>query len=116
MIDKTFPLLLGYFTFILIINWSGLLPGVGTVGHWEPYQLIPLADVASLRAQGMHIMEVGGNYYLAHLIYYFRPGNTSLNNTLALSAVSFIAWLYYIIRYAGPRRIIFDIFGNKETK
>jgi F-type H+-transporting ATPase subunit a len=28
---KTFPLLVGLFTYILIQNWSGLFPGVGTL-------------------------------------------------------------------------------------
>ena len=32
MVKPTFPLLLGFFTFILIHNWSGLLPGVGSFG------------------------------------------------------------------------------------
>ena len=36
---KTFPLLVGLFTYILIQNWSGLFPGVGTLmvqdkGEW----------------------------------------------------------------------------------
>ncbi|MEI7652439.1 MAG: F0F1 ATP synthase subunit A, partial [Verrucomicrobiota bacterium] len=39
MIGKVFPTLCGFFIFILLMNWSGLLPGVGTIkynahGHW----------------------------------------------------------------------------------
>ena len=113
MIKKVFPLLLGFFTFILIINWSGLLPGVGTFGHWEAQTLIPTIDVAKYEALGKHVIQVGKDFYLAHLVYYFRPGNTSLNNTFALAAVSSITWLYFIFRYAGPKAIVKDIFGNK---
>lgn len=86
----TFPLLIGLFTFILIQNWSGLFPGVGTVmirhhgtGEWNEF---------------------------------VRPGNADLNMTFALAVVAFVAWLYFIIRYAGFRAIFQDLFGNKAER
>ena len=88
MVRPTFPLLVGFFTFILIQNWSGLLPGVGAFGIRE-----------------------GG-----HLTYFYRPANTDLNMTLALAIVSFVAWFYFILRYAGPKAIMYDLFGNKAEK
>jgi F-type H+-transporting ATPase subunit a len=85
-----FPLLVGLFTFILIQNWSGLFPGVGTIymvdhksGEW---------------------MEL------------IRPGNADLNGTLALSIVAIAGWFYFIMRYAGPALVLKDIFGNKADK
>lgn len=89
MVKHTFPLLVGFFIFILIHNWSGLIPGVGTFGHYDDH---------------------------GHLLYYFRPGSADLNLTLALSIVSFTAWLYFIVRYAGFKTIAYDIFGNKADK
>lgn len=83
-----FPLLVCLFTYILIQNWSGLLPGVGTV----------------------MIKENGG---WAELI---RPGNADMNGTIALAIVSMACWLYFIMRYAGPKVVLFDIFGNKADK
>jgi F-type H+-transporting ATPase subunit a len=86
----TFPLLIALFTFILIQNWSGLFPGVGTIymvdhksGEW---------------------MEL------------IRPGNADMNATLALSIVAFCGWFYFIMRYAGPVFVLKDIFGNKADK
>jgi F-type H+-transporting ATPase subunit a len=86
----TFPLLIGLFTFILIQNWSGLFPGVGTIymvdhktGEW---------------------MEL------------IRPGNADLNGTIALSVVAIAGWFYFIMRYAGPALVLKDIFGNKADK
>ncbi|MFO7724842.1 MAG: F0F1 ATP synthase subunit A, partial [Oceanipulchritudo sp.] len=35
LIRKVFPLLIGLFTFILIQNWSGMLPGVGAFGLYD---------------------------------------------------------------------------------
>jgi len=85
-----FPLLVGLFTFILIQNWSGLFPGVGTIymvdhktGNW---------------------MEL------------IRPGNADLNATLALALVAIACWFYFIMRYAGPAFVLKDLFGNKADK
>lgn len=89
MVGPTFPLLMGLFTFILIQNWSGLIPGVGTFGRYD---------------------ETG------HLLYFFRPGNADLNLTLGLAIVSFVAWIYFILRYAGIKVIAYDLFGNKADK
>jgi F-type H+-transporting ATPase subunit a len=85
-----FPLLIALFTFILIQNWSGLFPGVGTI---------------YLRDQ-----ETGGWMEL------IRPGNADMNGTIALAAVAFLGWLYFVLRYAGPAFIFKDIFGNKADK
>jgi F-type H+-transporting ATPase subunit a len=85
-----FPLLICLFTFILIQNWSGLFPGVGTIymvdhksGDW---------------------MEL------------IRPGNADMNATIALASVAFCGWFYFIMRYAGPVFVLKDIFGNKADK
>ncbi|HEY4245582.1 MAG TPA: F0F1 ATP synthase subunit A [Lacunisphaera sp.] len=86
----TFPLLIAFFTFILIQNWSGLVPGVGTIYMVDH--------------------ETGGWMEL------IRPGNADMNGTLALSAVAITAWLYFIFRYAGPKAVIYDLFGNKADK
>jgi len=88
MIGKVFPTLCGFFVFILLMNWSGLLPGVGTIkynsdGHW---------------------------------LDAIRPATSDLNTTLALSIISFVAWTYFVLRYAGFKVLIFDLFGNKADK
>lgn len=85
-----FPLLIGLFTFILIQNWSGLFPGVGTVYTVDH--------------------ETGGWVEL------IRPGNADMNGTIALALVAFAAWLYFVMRYAGPAFVLKDLFGNKADK
>jgi F-type H+-transporting ATPase subunit a len=86
----TFPVLVALFTFVLLQNWSGLFPGVGTI---------------LIQDHTTHAWE--------ELI---RPGNADLNMTFALSIVAFLAWLYFIIRYAGFGAIYKDLFGNKADK
>jgi len=88
MIGKTFPLLCGFFVFILLMNWSGLLPGVGTIKFHT---------------------DAGWKDAI-------RPANSDLNTTLALSVLSFVAWTYFVLRYAGFKVLIFDLFGNKADK
>lgn len=88
LLRPTFPLLIAFFVYILIQNWSGLLPGVGTFGH-----------------------EIDG-----HFFYYMRPANADLNGTLALAIIAMIAWFYFVLKYAGVRTLIYDLFGNKASK
>ena len=89
----SFWLLSGLFIFILLHNWSGLLPGVGTIGHG--------------------IME-GNHFNVTKPL--IRPGNADLNMTLALALVANLAWVYFIFKYAGTKAIIKDWFGNKADK
>lgn len=84
-----FPLLISLFIFILIQNWSGLFPGVGTIfktntaGEW---------------------------------VELIRPGNADMNGTIALAICAMLVWFYLIVRFAGPKAIFLDLFGNKADK
>ncbi|MEI7566369.1 MAG: F0F1 ATP synthase subunit A [Opitutaceae bacterium] len=89
----TFPLLVTFFIFILIQNWMGLLPGVGTIG-WGHY--------------------VDGDFHISSP--WIRPFTADFNSTIALALVSFGAYLIIIFKYAGPKLILWDLFGNKADK
>lgn len=85
----TFPLLIGLFLFILVHNWSGLIPGVGVFGH--------------LDAEG-------------HLKYWMRPANSDLNATFGMALVAMIAWFAISLKVAGPKFFLWELFGNKAEK
>lgn len=89
----TFPLLVTFFVFILIQNWMGLLPGVGTIGWEKGY------------SDGSHSFTP-----------WIRPFTSDFNGTIALALVSFGAYLIIIFKYAGPKLILWDLFGNKADK
>ncbi len=89
----SFPLLVTLFIFILINNWMGLLPGVGTIGWEKGY-----SDGSS------------------EFIPWIRPFSADFNGTLALALISFGAYLIIIFKYAGPKLILWDLFGNKADK
>jgi F-type H+-transporting ATPase subunit a len=91
VVHAAFPLLIGLFVYILIHNWRGLIPGVGTI-------------------------FVGGDSHEGHWTPLVRPANADMNGTIALALVATIAWLYLILRYAGPKVVLHDIFGNKADK
>lgn len=88
-----FPLLVTLFIFIVLHNWSGLLPFVGTVGWGH---------------------EVDGHFHITTPL--IRPHTSELNGTIALALVSFGAWFIIVMRYAGPGLLIKDLFGNKADK
>ncbi|MFH1047733.1 MAG: FoF1 ATP synthase subunit a [Patescibacteria group bacterium] len=64
---KFFPIVGALFLFILVSNWMGLLPGVGTIGLWG---------------------EAHGS---AHLVPLFRPATSDLNMTLAMGIVAVLS-------------------------
>lgn len=74
---KIFPFFITFFLFILISNWSGIIPGVGSIGFFEEHEghkaLIPL----------------------------LRGGTSDFNTTLALALVSVIATHIISVRTIG---------------
>lgn len=60
---KFFPIVFTFFIFILLNNWLGLLPGVGSIGQV--------------------VSENGGKVFIP----YFRGGTADLNTTLALATI-----------------------------
>lgn len=67
---KFFPFLATIFLFIIVSNWSGLIPGVGSIGLQSAHEFIPL----------------------------FRAPTADLNTTLALALIAVIAVQYAGVR------------------
>lgn len=88
-----FPILVTFFIFILFHNWMGLIPGVGTMG-WGS--------------------DVDGHFHLTRPL--IRPHNSDFNGTIALALISFGAWAIIVFKFAGPKTIMMDLFGNKADK
>ncbi len=88
-----FPLLVTFFVFILFHNWMGLFPGVGTVGWGQ---------------------VVDGHFQMSRP--WVRPHNADFNGTIALALISFGAWAIIVFKFAGPKLILKDLFGNKAEK
>ncbi|MBI4122813.1 MAG: F0F1 ATP synthase subunit A [Parcubacteria group bacterium] len=83
---KFFPLIATIFLFVLLNNWIGLVPGVGSFGIYE-----------------MHEGERA-------FVPFFRSANSDLNSTLALTLVTMIAIQLYGIRQLGFLRHLSKFF------
>jgi F-type H+-transporting ATPase subunit a len=85
MAKKAFGLLGTLFIFILISNWFGLLPGVGSIGWHEGDKFVPL----------------------------LRPGTADMNMTIAMASVSMVLWFYWTMQVTGPAAFAKELFGVK---
>jgi len=79
---KFFPIIFSFFIFILLSNWSGLIPGVGSVG--------------------LVIAENGKKIFVP----YFRGGTADLNTTLALAVIGVIISHIFSIFTVGAYRYL----------
>ena len=82
-----FPIVMTIFLFVVISNWAGLLPGVGTIGWMEhPHSAEFHGHVAKgifMTAEPAASGEEG-----VIIVPFFRPPSTDLNFTLALALVA----------------------------
>ncbi|MBV9392500.1 MAG: F0F1 ATP synthase subunit A, partial [Verrucomicrobia bacterium] len=81
MIARVFPLIATLFIFILIANWFGLIPGVGTIGWGEP-------------EPGLFAIKEAAPPLV-------RPPNADLNMTLAMALVFMCMWFYWTMSEVG---------------
>jgi len=80
---KIFPYFMSFFIFILITNYTGLLPGTGAVGIKHGDELIPLS----------------------------RVGTSDLNLTLALTLISLSVTHYYAVATVGIKMYLSRYFS-----
>lgn len=82
---KIFPWFATFFLFIMISNYSGLIPGVGSIGFFE--------ETVVHTEHGDEVEE--------HLVPLFRAPTSDLNGTLALALVSLVATHTLAIQAVG---------------
>ena len=88
--NMLFPLLFTFFLFIIIGNWVGLLPGVGSVGFYE-------------------VTEHGEIF-----VPLFRGPNADLNMTLALSLISVSVTQYLSVKTLGIKAYLARFINFKN--
>jgi F-type H+-transporting ATPase subunit a len=81
-------LVIGLFLMILVANWLGLLPGVGTVGI--------------VHHEGEH----------KTLVPFVRPASADLNFTLGLAIITFVTFVWWAIRLHGPVGYLKELVGE----
>lgn len=110
-----FPLVAGLFIFIILANYSGLLPGVGTIGYWEEETVAEEHEAAAAPQTTYTIAAVGSDDTVASadqadetegnkvLVPFFRAPNADLNMTLALALVTFTTIQFMGLKTFGVR-------------
>jgi F-type H+-transporting ATPase subunit a len=91
--DRTeyfYPIITGFFLYILLQNWLGLLPGVGSI-------LIKVKEHGEF-----------------HYIPLFRGGTADLNTTLFLGALSVAVSQFYSIKFLGLKGYIGRFYQLKN--
>jgi F-type H+-transporting ATPase subunit a len=89
---KSFPLLATLFIFILVSNWFGLLPGVGTIGWGEGHGSLVLSEVDRPL---------------------LRPPTADLNMNVGMALIVFVVWGWLTIREVGVWGFLKHNFGPK---
>lgn len=93
---RVFALLGTIFVFILVANFSGLFPGVGTIGWGHSATNNPL--------------QVDMAHGATPLV---RPPTADLNMNLAIAAFFMIMWLVWSLQETGFKGFIAHMFGVK---
>ncbi|MBI2121537.1 MAG: F0F1 ATP synthase subunit A [Candidatus Sungbacteria bacterium] len=96
--EKYFPIIATIFIFILVSNWLGILPGIGSVGFSEPV---------------LNIHEETG-HGAARFIPLFRSSASDLNFTLALAILAIVIVNIMGIRSSGLGRHLSRFFTLKS--
>ncbi|MFN0126676.1 MAG: F0F1 ATP synthase subunit A [Verrucomicrobiales bacterium] len=117
---RAFPLLGTLFIFILVSNYFGLLPGVGTIGwnyeHVEHGGEHAVAAEVAAAPHGEPAASDGGHgdaHAVGHLVPWFRPASADLNFTLALALVFMVLWGWLTVKEVGVWGFIVHTFGPK---
>jgi F-type H+-transporting ATPase subunit a len=117
-VKKAFPVLASLFLFIILANWLGLLPGVGTIGLYEEVKTEKSIHTASYKTGETPVVQesshdpgtpletsdinpvkkengVGAVQEKKKFIPLLRGATADLNTTIALAIVSFFAIQYF---------------------
>lgn len=111
--SRIFPYFMSFFLFILVANWSSLLPGIGTIGIREHGEIVPflrgttsdlnttlaLALISAAAAHSLSINTIGIKEYLGRY-FSFNPINL------------FIGVLEIISEVTKIISLSFRLFGN----
>lgn len=120
-VKALFPLIASLFLFILVANWIGLLPGVGTVGffHAAPHEEIANVQTTENTVSNIHetpvVSEVQEGAVVKEIIEpvgekenaetkftpLFRGPTADLNTTIALALIAFMAIQYFGFKTLG---------------
>jgi len=93
-----FPILFSFFFYILLQNWFGLMPGVGSI-LIKPQEKASVIHIAE--SEIIHEQAISEEKHDPLLIPLFRANNADLNTTIGLALIAMILVQYYGILNLG---------------
>jgi F-type H+-transporting ATPase subunit a len=106
---KIFPWFLTFFLFILVSNWSGLIPGHGSIGFHRAAGENASHETTS--SEAIEHAETQTQEEAVHLIPILRNPTSDLNVTLALALISLVATHTLAIRTTGIKDYLTRFFS-----
>lgn len=95
-----FPFVATFFLFIIMSNWSGLIPGVGVIGFQEP---VEIEAVNREPHNDNSIVDTHEESIPKHTVFvpYLRAPTADINTTLALALFSIVTVQAMGVKYIG---------------
>ena len=112
-IKQFFPLIASFFLFIILANWFGLLPGVGTIGFYHGKEFVPLLRGANADLNmtlALAIISIVGIQYFGFKTLGFHYSSRFLNFKGPIDF--FVGILEVISQFADIVSFAFRLFGN----
>ena len=123
-VKQLFSLIASLFLFILVSNWIGLVPGVGTIGFFHTENTTEVAAVETQMVEQVAVTHTeepiieedtvishevastetaveGGHASEAKFVPLFRGPTADLNTTIALALIAFVAIQYFGFKTLG---------------
>lgn len=112
-VGRIFPYFITFFFFILVANWTGLIPGVGSIGFFEHGHLIPLlrSPTSDLNATlGLALVSA----FATHLLSIRALGIAEyLSRYISLNPINlYIGILEMVSEIVKIISLSFRLFGN----
>lgn len=106
---RFFPVIATIFLFIIVSNWMGIFPGVGTIGVYVPKEeAVEVTatsineEISVIHAEIPREMETREpKEEKGELVHIFRTGYADVNMTLALAIISVIMTQFYGMKILG---------------
>ncbi len=130
-----FALLMSFFFFILLNNWAGLLPGVGSILIKEPETVVEESVInnnAAVNEDVQGVMDEQGNTIAVieetddygdahdtekkevHKVPLLRGSTADLNTTVALALISVFVTQFFGFQYLGTQIHLSKYFNFKD--
>jgi len=112
---RFFPIVMTIFLFVIVANWTEIIPGFSSIGWLEhPHEV----NSAGYVANGSWLTgELAANAHDGYIVVpFFRPPSADLNFTMALALVAVVLSQYFGLRARrfDYLRHFFDFSGFKE--